>query len=232
MSAVPRDPFSVKKLSKSNPLRLGYVALSRTQEIVSRARFNKLALPIKEFNSIPSVVTFDTSATAVTERQMAHLLAAVKCTEQLGNSAVVEIGSFRGETTRCLAQTTARTVFAVDPFAGYGGAAYDCEKFKARVTGLGNVIHLRSTSGSAARTWNAGPISLVFIDAVHDYVNVRFDILVWSQFLAGGGIIAVHDTDEKRFAGARRAVFEAAQRLELWAHPPGMVLLRVPVTSA
>jgi predicted O-methyltransferase YrrM len=159
----------------------------------------------------------------VTENQMAHLLAAVKDTEE---GAIAEIGSYRGETTRCLAQATNRAVFAVDPYIGYGGAEEEYGRFKLRIAGLRNVTHLKMTSGEAARAWNRGPISLVFIDAVHDYVNARYDISVWSDLVVTGGIIALHDTDDPRFPGSRRAAFEAAKRFHIWAHPPGMVLLR------
>jgi hypothetical protein len=164
MKAVPVDPFSVKKLSKSNPLRMGYVAFSRFQERLSREKFSEYALPEKILDTLPEGISINRNATAVTDIQMAH-----------------------------------------------------------------NVRHLKVTSGSAARTWNAGRIALVFIDAVHDYVNVRFDIFTWSKLLSPGGIVAIHDTDDLRFAGGRLAVFEASTHFELWAHPSGMVLLRKPI---
>ena len=62
-------------------------------------------------------------------------------------------------------------------------------------------------------------------------MNVWFDIAVWSELLADGGIIAVHDTDDRRFADARRAVFEFSRSFELWAHPAGMVLLRKSMSN-
>ena len=75
--------------------------------------------------------------------------------------------------------------------------------FQRRISNLKNVTLLRKTSGEAARSWNAGEPSLVFIDAVYDYVNVTHDIEVWSPKLADGGILALHDTDDRRFSGTR-----------------------------
>ena len=222
---MPIDPFSVKCFSKLNPLRLGYVAYARYQERISHANFSGKALSLELLPSLEQIF-FDRGSTAVTEVQMAHLIAAVRETEPLGSCAIVEIGSYRGETTRCLASATERRVFAVDPYIGYGGADEDYRRFKARTAGLSNVNHMKMTSGEAARDWSEGPISLVFIDAVHDYVNVRFDIAVWSDRLSAGGLIAIHDTDDPQFPGSRRAVFEAAKRLHVWAHPAGLALLR------
>ncbi|MGD0013051.1 MAG: hypothetical protein ABSD56_01295 [Bryobacteraceae bacterium] len=43
---------------------------------------------------------------------------------------------------------------------------------------------------------------------------------------SAGAIIAVHDTDNRAFAGCRRAVYEQLERFELIAHVPDLVLLR------
>ena len=128
---------------------------------------------------------------------MAHLLSALRATEHIRQTAIVEIGSYRGETTRCMAQATSRHVFAIDPYIGYGGANEDYRRFKSRTDDLPAVTHLKATSGFAARAWKGVPISLLFIDAVHDYVNVRHDFSVWANLVVGGGIVAFHDTDNR-----------------------------------
>ena len=58
-------------------------------------------------------------------------------TDSLVGTVVVEVGCFRGETTRCLAGATTRTLIAVDPFQGYGGAEADFAQFRLKVAGLG-----------------------------------------------------------------------------------------------
>ena len=110
--------------------------------------------------------------------------------------------------------------------AGYGGAEAEFAHFRARTAGLDNVLLERTTSGAAATHWRHGGARLLFIDAVHDYVNTSFDIATWSPLLVPGGILALHDTDQAIFAGTRRAAFEAhrGDRFELLAHPSNLTL--------
>jgi hypothetical protein len=155
---------------------------------------------------------------------MGHLLQALAMTEDLASTVAVEVGCYRGETTRCLAGATARTIVAVDPYQGYGGADEDFARFRAKVGETSNVIHEPKTSGDAARNWAHPAASFVFIDAVHDYVNTSFDIEAWLPKLVPGGFLALHDVDQEIFAGTRRAAFELLDRLELVAHPPNLAI--------
>ena len=52
----------------------------------------------------------------MTPLQMAYLLYAVRASEALTESVIVELGAYRGVTTRLLAQATSRTVVAVDRY--------------------------------------------------------------------------------------------------------------------
>jgi hypothetical protein len=221
------DPFSLKSQSKLSPRRLTFTARARVLDYVSRRGFARYAIPAKILSPLPvlpsDIAWHDTS---VTELQMQHLVLALEDTEALGG-CVVEVGSFRGVTTRCLAARTSRKVISVDPFIGHGALASDHEIFTRNVAARPSITHVRKTSGEAARTWTHGPASLVFIDAVHDYVNTAFDISVWWPLLVPGGIMAFHDTDDLSFAGTRRAVFELYRRgAELYAHPDDLTMLR------
>lgn len=218
----PIDPFALKSRPRWHPLRAGYVGYSRAQELIARSRFSSYALPVSagangEAGSIPD--------TAVTSFQLECLKRALQATEHLQDTAVVEVGAFRGVTSAWLASNTRRRVFAVDPYIGYGGSAGDLAAFQAATRGFANLAHLRVTSGEGSRTWSGPPISLLFIDAVHDYVNVRFDIAAWSRLMAPGGLIAAHDTDNAMFAGTRRAVFEASRRFGVFLHTEDLTIL-------
>jgi hypothetical protein len=89
-----------------------------------------------------------------------------------------------------------------------------------------NIVHERKTSGEAAAEWSHGPVSFVFIDAVHDYINVQFDLWAWGRHVVAGGMLAFHDTDNAGFAGVRRAVKEASPPLALVAHVKDLVILQ------
>ena len=221
------DPFAIKRLPKWHPRRLAFKSQTMRIEWESRRRYNRYALPEKVLADLP--VLPDAIAwrnTSVTPLQMQHLLHAWRSPSRLAGTVVVEVGSCRGETTRCLAQASSRTVVAVDPYSGYGGAEAELDQFHRRIAGLDNVVLERTTSGAAARHWPHGPASFLFIDAVHDYVNTSFDIVTWSPLLVPGGILALHDTDQEFFAGTRRAAFEAhgGDRFELLAHPSNLTL--------
>jgi predicted O-methyltransferase YrrM len=221
------DPFAVKSYPRWHPRRVAHKSRAVRDEWKARIYFDEYALREMLWPDLPALPAIDWDETSVTPPQMGHLLRALAMTEALADTVIVEVGSFRGETTRCLAGATRRKVVAVDPYQGYGGAAEDLARFQARAEGLDNVVHERTTSGDAARQWPHGPASLVFIDAVHDYQNTSFDIDAWLPKLVPGGILALHDVDQKIFAGTRRAAYELLDRLDLVAHPDNLALFAV-----
>ena len=107
-----------------------------------------------------------------------------------------------------------------------GGVEEDLVLFKKNTASFDNVSLIRKTSGEASRSWKLGPVSFVFIDAVHDYVNTSFDIEAWTSKLVTNGIVAIHDTDDIHFAGTRRAAYEALRRTDLVAHVDNLVILK------
>jgi predicted O-methyltransferase YrrM len=227
---MKRDPFELKKRPKWSPSRVSFTIRARVLERYARLLFERFSIPLKEI-PVAFIPQYDTRRTAVTPHQMGLLLCAVRHSEDSGaarTTDIVEIGSYLGETTSTLSKFTERTIIAVDPFMGYGGAESDRHEFKKRIADCPNVQHLQLTSGDAAAALNGKQVSLIFIDAVHDYVNVAFDIERWSQKLVPGGLMALHDVDSRGFAGARMAARQALNLFELWAHTPGLLILRKP----
>jgi len=220
------DPFVVKAYPRWHPTRLAFKSSAVLKERESRRGFERYALPEKIWADLPDLPEVNWDDTSVTPIQMGHLLRALAMTEHLASTVAVEVGCFRGETTRCLSASTSRTLFAVDPYQGYGGAEADFARFQAKTSGRQNVIHLPTTSGEAARNWNHPSAGFVFIDAVHDYVNTSFDAQAWLPKLVPGGILALHDTDQAMFAGTRRAAFELLGHLELIAHPDNLAIFK------
>jgi predicted O-methyltransferase YrrM len=218
------DPYFIKRLPRTHPKRLLYTAWCRGVDYSSKLFFDEYGLPMLEVEGAPQppadVVWGDTQVDA---KQMSQLLHALRLVAEMEGVAV-EIGAWRGVTTRLLAQATPKTVFAVDPYIGSGSEG-NFKAFQDRVAGLRNVVLLRMTSGEAARSWHHGPICFAFVDAAHDYANVAHDVRAWRPHLLPGALMAFHDTDNPDFAGCRRAVFEVADQFRLIAHVPNLVIL-------
>ena len=227
---MPLDPFA-SDLPKWHPRRLFLKGWTAARERVSRGRYERCRLPDRTLDALPPLpdggVAWD--ETAVTPEQMRYLLAALEATAHLDGTVVVELGAYRGVTTRLLAGRTDRTVVAVDLFhPGWSEAAEAMAAFHARTDGVANVVLERRSSGAAAAGWSRPPASVVFIDAQHNFVNTDFDVRVWRPKLVPGGILALHDTDRPHFAGTREAAHRAGRTLELFAHVDNLTLFRVP----
>jgi predicted O-methyltransferase YrrM len=118
----------------------------------------------------------------------------------------VEVGSFKGRSTVALAHVMQRSepqgrVFAVDPHEGYVGAAesgvhalgstFEVFTHNLAAAGVGSVVEPVFATTSS-RAWST-PVSLVFVDGLHDYVNVARDGLMLEPALAPGGLMVFHD---------------------------------------
>lgn len=164
--------------------------------------------------------------TAVTTGQLDLLLRGAAATEQVPG-AVVEIGSYRGITTRALARATAREVVAIDPYVGDGGHLWDLEMFREHTAGAPNVKHLRMSSDEAFAQWDGAGVSLVFVDAIHEYVHAWYDFAAWSTLVPVGGIVAFHDVD--LFPGVNRVcqkILHDHPEWRPWGYAPNIALFQ------
>lgn len=154
--------------------------------------------------------------------ELLHLaLLAQKC------ESIVEVGSWMGRSTRALADNTKGTVRAVDTWNGSEehlscgildgkpkGWLFD--EFLKNTADAINLSPFQMMSSEAARTFGADGLSfdLIFLDASHDYENVKSDIEAWIPLLKEGGILAGHDYDPQ-FPGVIRAVNELVHGFRL-----------------
>lgn len=123
-----------------------------------------------------------------------------------GKGAIVEIGSWMGKSTICLAAGSKIShrskVAAIDPHKGeytrnnkIGKKSPTFKKFQKNVSEVGLLSYVNpiiATSQKAAKNWKK-PIKLLFIDGLHDYKNTHLDYSLWSPFVQNNGIIAFHD---------------------------------------
>lgn len=124
-------------------------------------------------------------------------------------SNFVEVGSYKGRSTVALAyvmrtHAISGRVFAIDPHEGHVGAAdvgidvlaptYEPFVNNLVAAGVESIVQpiLATTS---TLTWST-PVSLIFIDGLHDYVNVARDTLALEPSLPAGGLIVFHDYSE------------------------------------
>jgi predicted O-methyltransferase YrrM len=115
---------------------------------------------------------------------------------------ICEVGCWKGRSTTVLADNTPGIVYAVDTWLG-------SEEHNPPVQGLieafeanmrkyivgGKVLQLRASSIDAAGQLAAfdKQFDMIFIDASHDYENVKADILAWRPLVAPGGLLCGHD---------------------------------------
>ena len=125
----------------------------------------------------------------------------LKAKECSKGSVIVEIGSWKGKSTICLAEgskTGSRAkVYAIDPHTGSKehGNVWTFPEFKKNIAKFGHediVVPIVKTSRETIKDWNK-PIGLLFIDGSHEYEDVKFDFEAWSPFVVEGGIVAFHD---------------------------------------
>jgi predicted O-methyltransferase YrrM len=121
-----------------------------------------------------------------------------------GRGAIVEIGSWKGRSTICLAAGAPPNtkVYAIDPHSGSSehqqqmGKVDTLEEFRENIKRAGvedRVVALVETSEQAAEKWQ-GKVELLFIDGAHEYELVKKDYELWGPHLIEGGMIAFHDT--------------------------------------
>ena len=138
---------------------------------------------------------------------------------------LVEVGCWYGRSVIYLAEQVLASkknirVFAVDTWRGsvellpviagkHPGFVWHSFVNNIRACGVQSVITpMCLPSVEAATLVEDGTISMVFIDADHDYASVKADIAAWRPKVKANGILAGHDYSAC-WAGVRQAVDEA-----------------------
>lgn len=149
------------------------------------------------------------------------------------SAVIVEIGSWKGRSTRGLglaAMGTGGVVFAVDAWQGSaseptdslvnavpGHEAFDAFRAaNADLLSMGYIVplHLRSVEAAVAmrRLGMEQHIDLLFVDGDHRYECVKADLEAWLPLVKPGGVVCGHDwTREEDVARAVREFLPDAQ---------------------
>jgi predicted O-methyltransferase YrrM len=116
-------------------------------------------------------------------------------------SNIVEIGSFKGRSTCCLAfgcRGSRKKIFAVDSFNGNDWDFPERDFLKEfqhnlERCGLSNFVEPTvGLSTAVAKTWKK-PIHMLFVDGSHRYEDVLADFEGFFPHVADGGLVAFHD---------------------------------------
>jgi MMP 1-O-methyltransferase len=112
-----------------------------------------------------------------------------------GEGVIVEIGSWKGKSTICLALGSEAgasvPLYAVDPHAEYRFGDFKANVERAGIAEL--VRPVASLSQTAADEFDE-PIELLFVDGSHEYDLVLEDFEKWVPKVVEGGWVAFHDT--------------------------------------
>jgi Methyltransferase domain len=136
---------------------------------------------------------------------------------------IVEVGSYKGRSTRALADHCPGVVYAVDPWdGGYenddgsqakwidtAGAFRDFQDNMRDHIETGRVVPVKGIFGRVSMPERIVP-DLVFIDGDHRYSAVKADIDMACRMLRhqSGGVLCGHDYRHKDWPGVKKAVDE------------------------
>lgn len=132
---------------------------------------------------------------------------------------IVEAGSFQGKSARAMADNTDGVIYAVDPWkpmpltSGIGfsmGVGTDNMTFTRFVLNLNDHIKSGKVIPTPKKFTDfeiPEDVDFIFIDALHDYKNIKQDIFHALQTMKRG-ILAGHDYDPKNWPGVVQAVDE------------------------
>lgn len=156
------------------------------------------------------------------------------------NSTFIEVGCWRGRSAMymvesfmnkkkihfyCVDTWESSAVEYLTPFVaqgqmGEGGNAelYNNDLFADFLHNMESVSHyftpLRMPSLEASKLFSDQSVDFVFIDASHDYDDVKADIIAWLPKIKKGGIISGHDYNIHIYKEVCKAVDEIFEKKE------------------
>lgn len=132
---------------------------------------------------------------------------------------VIEVGVYRGRTTRLLLDNSMAHIWCVDSWIVSKKHKQHKRAFMrnivddvAKVT----VMHMPSIEAAKLLRESHGPVfDMVFIDGSHKYAEVKADILEYKKLVRPGGLLSGHDYSPSAWPGVVRAVEEMVPNRQL-----------------
>lgn len=152
-------------------------------------------------------------ATAIGVKGFMHPSELEKLADLACGKRVLEVGSFMGLSAWAMA-SVAHSVTCVDTFRANSAGQFQMETittlpdFLKATERFRHVGYHAKTSEHAERHIGSTQWSMIFLDAMHTYEDVKADIERWWPHLESGGIFAFHDYGHSDFPGVKKAVDE------------------------
>ncbi len=137
---------------------------------------------------------------------------------------IIEIGSYKGRSTRALCDNARGIVIAVDPWAGpyitdkesvLFDQAKSWDEFQRNLADVPNLTIFRGYFEEFCKQNTDTDFDFIFIDGDHRYDSVIRDIYASLKLLRRGGILAGHDYTHPDWPGVKRAVDELFPKAEI-----------------
>jgi hypothetical protein len=119
--------------------------------------------------------------------------------KELGYKVGAEIGVQRGIFSKLLCESIpGLKLYCVDPWVSYRNMPSErgnekCFRIATSDLAPFDTTILRKTSKDALEDVPDGSLDFVYIDGLHDFDNVMFDIIGWGRKVRRGGIVSGHD---------------------------------------
>lgn len=152
-----------------------------------------------------------------------HPVELSKLVELAEGRDILEVGSYAGGSTWCMAHT-AKSIIAVDTFKAWTNGQTQAEDFTTldeflrNTSGFPNISHFIGTSRQAGRKIK-GHFDMIFLDAMHDYASAKADIAKWWPRVKPGGVFCMHDYGHDDYPGVKKAADEVFGDLGVY-NPP------------
>jgi predicted O-methyltransferase YrrM len=156
-----------------------------------------------------------------TESSKKELEVFAKEISKIQNDLIVEVGSYTG-VSACIFAKYFKQVICVDLWQNdVGGITNIVDMsvvesiYDERIKGISNIKKMKLSSLEGSLKFKDLTIPSIYIDADHEYENVKNDLSYWIPKVIKGGIISGHDYTDK-FAGCKKAINEAGKPLKVF----------------
>ena len=142
------------------------------------------------------------------------------------SSIIIEVGCYKGRSTKVLADNTKAIIYAVDPWSGIyynneGGRhgiktdVFDTFEQNLKTEIRNGKVLVAKQKFSEFNIELLRFADFIFIDGDHRYEEVKHDIYKAKSLLKPGGILAGHDYGHSEWTGVQKAVNELIPAFQL-----------------